>query len=60
MGEKYIASGVASPSGVLKTVLFGILASFILPLVYIVLVRLIPNIWFNAICALMFGMRAEK
>lgn len=56
MGEKYIASGVASPSGVLKTVLFGILASFILPLVYIVLVRLIPNIWFNAICALMFGM----
>ena len=56
MGEKYIASGVASPSGVLKTVLFGILASFILPVVYIVLVRLIPNIWFNAICALMFGM----
>lgn len=56
MGEKYIASGVASPSGVLKTVLFGILASFILSLVYIVLVRLIPNIWFNAICALMFGM----
>jgi len=56
MGEKYIASGVASPSGVLKTVLFGILASFILPVVYIVLVRIIPNIWFNAICALMFGM----
>ena len=56
MGEKYIASGVASPSGVLKTVLFGSLASFILPLVYIILVRLIPNIWFNAICALLFGM----
>jgi len=56
MGEKYIASGVASPSGILKTVLFGILASFILPIIYIVLVRLIPNIWFNAICALMFGM----
>ncbi|RZL18349.1 MAG: hypothetical protein EOO96_27580, partial [Pedobacter sp.] len=56
MGDKYVSSGVASPSGVLKTVLFGVLASFILPIIYIILVRLIPNIWFNAICALLLGM----
>ncbi|RZK57209.1 MAG: hypothetical protein EOO87_03525 [Pedobacter sp.] len=56
MGEKYVPSGIASPSGILKTVLFGILASFVLPIIYIILVRLVPNIWFNAICALIFGM----
>jgi hypothetical protein len=56
MADKYISSGVASPSGVLKTILFGILAAFILPIIYIILVRLVPNIWFNAICAMLFGM----
>ncbi len=56
MADKYISSGVASPSGVLKTVIFGILAAFILPIIYIILVRLIPNIWFNAICAMLLGM----
>ncbi|WP_113651236.1 hypothetical protein [Pedobacter namyangjuensis] len=56
MGEKYVPSGIASPSGILKTILFGILASFILPIVYILLVKLVPNIWFIAICAMLFGM----
>ncbi|RZL37500.1 MAG: hypothetical protein EOO96_04935 [Pedobacter sp.] len=56
MAEKYISSGIASPSGVLKTVLFGVLASLILPIIYIILVRLVPNIWFNGICALLLGM----
>ncbi|SOD12764.1 hypothetical protein [Pedobacter xixiisoli] len=56
MADKYVPSGIASPSGVLKTILFGILASFILPIIYIILVRLIPNIWFNGICALLLGM----
>lgn len=56
MGEKYVSSGVASPSGILKTILFGVLASFILPIIYTILVKLIPNIWFSAICALTFGL----
>lgn len=56
MADKYISSGVASPSGVLKTVLFGVLASFILPIIYIILVRLVPNIWFNGICAMLLGV----
>ncbi|WP_316802008.1 hypothetical protein [Pedobacter nototheniae] len=56
MAQTYSPSGVASASGVLKTALFGILASLILPAVYIIVNRLIPNIWFAAISAIMLGI----
>ena len=56
MAQTYSPSGVASASGVLKTVLFGILASLVLPAIYIIANRLIPNIWFAAISAGMLGL----
>jgi len=56
MEQKYTPQGHASPSGILITFILGILASLLLPLFYIVLARLIPNIWFIAICALLLGL----
>jgi len=56
MEEKYIPAGHASPSSILTTLAIGIVASFILPLLYIILCQLIPNIWFIAICAFSLGM----
>ncbi|MDR2282178.1 MAG: hypothetical protein LBE37_03155 [Sphingobacterium sp.] len=56
MTKKYIPSGVASVTGVLKTVLFGILGCILLPLLYILVNHWIPNIWFAAISAVMFGL----
>lgn len=56
MEEKYAPQGYASAQGVLITSFIGILASFVLPIFYIILGRLIPNIWFIAICALLLGM----
>ncbi|WP_316735181.1 hypothetical protein [Pedobacter aquatilis] len=56
MGEKYVASGAASVSGIFKTILFGILASFVLPIIYIILLRLLPNIWVNTISAVLLGI----
>lgn len=56
MEEKYIPAGHASGSGILTTIAIGIIASVLLPLFYIVLSQLIPNIWFIAICAFLLGM----
>lgn len=56
MEPKYTPQGYASPSAILTTLAIGILASFILPLFYIILGRLIPNIWFIAIIALLLGL----
>jgi len=56
MESKYTPQGYASPSAILTTLAIGILASFILPLFYIILGRLIPNIWFIAIIALLLGL----
>ncbi|MEH3115013.1 hypothetical protein [Pedobacter terrae] len=55
MEPKYTPQGYASTSAILTTLAIGILASFILPLFYIILGRLIPNIWFIAIIALLLG-----
>jgi len=56
MEEKYTPAGHASPSSILTTLIIGIIASLILPLLYIILCQLIPNIWFIAICAFSMGM----
>lgn len=56
MEQKYTPRGSAAPSAILITIAIGILASFVLPLIYIILGRLIPNIWFIAICALLLGI----
>lgn len=56
MENKYTPQGYASPTAILITLAIGILASFILPIVYIILGRLIPNIWFIAIIAFLLGM----
>ncbi|WP_025143594.1 hypothetical protein [Pedobacter jeongneungensis] len=56
MEEKYIPAGHASTSGILTTLAIGIIASILLPLFYIILAQLIPNIWFIAICAFLLGM----
>jgi len=56
MENKYTPQGYASPSAILITLVIGILASFILPIVYIILGQLIPNIWFIAIIAFLLGM----
>lgn len=56
MTKKYIPSGAASVTGVLKTVLFGILGCILLPLLYVLVNHWIPNIWFAAISAVMFGL----
>lgn len=53
--NKYTPSGRASVSGIIITVIIGLLASIILPIVYIILSRLIPNIWFIAIIACLLG-----
>jgi len=55
MEPKYTPQGYASPPAILTSLAIGILASFILPLFYIILGRLIPNIWFIAIIALLLG-----
>lgn len=56
MENKYKPQGTASVSGIILTLLIGIFTAILLPLVYIILGRLIPNIWFIAICALLLGM----
>ena len=56
MTKKYIPSGATSFTGILKTVLFGVLACLVLPLVYILINHWIPNIWFAAISAVLFGI----
>jgi len=56
MEEKYTPAGHASPSSILTTLAIGIIASLLLPLFYIILCQLIPNIWFIAICAFSMGM----
>jgi len=56
MENKYTPQGYASPSAVLTTLAIGILASLVLPVIYIILGRLIPNIWFIAIIAFLLGM----
>ena len=56
MEPKYTPQGYASPPAILTSLAIGILASFILPLFYIILGRLIPNIWFIAIIALLLGI----
>lgn len=56
MENKYTPQGYASPSAILITVLIGILSSIVLPIIYIILGRLIPNIWFMAIIAFLLGM----
>lgn len=56
MTKKYIPSGAISVGGVLKTILFGTLAALILPIVYVVINKLIPNIWFAGITAILLGL----
>lgn len=56
MENKYTPQGYASPSAILITLAIGILSSLILPIIYIILGRLIPNIWFIAIIAFLLGM----
>jgi len=56
MEPKYTPQGYASPAAILITLAIGILASLILPLFYIILGRLIPNIWFIAIIAFLLGL----
>ncbi|MCX3267106.1 hypothetical protein OQZ29_20265 [Pedobacter agri] len=56
MENKYTPQGYASTSAILITLAIGILASIILPIIYIILGRLIPNIWFIAIIAFLLGM----
>jgi len=56
MENKYTPQGYASPSAILITLAIGMLASFVLPIVYIILGQLIPNIWFIAIIAFLLGM----
>ncbi|MBL1410470.1 hypothetical protein [Sphingobacterium faecale] len=56
MIKKYIPSGAFSVVGILKTVLFGILGCILLPLIYVLVNHWIPNIWFAAISAAMFGL----
>ncbi|WP_293309126.1 hypothetical protein [Pedobacter sp. UBA5917] len=56
MVEKYTPAGHASAASVITTFAIGIVASLLLPLFYIILSQLIPNIWFIAICAFLLGM----
>jgi hypothetical protein len=56
MAKKYIPSEEATFTGVLKTVLFGILGCLLLPLLLVMVNYWIPNIWFAAISAVMFGL----
>ncbi|WP_316796592.1 hypothetical protein [Pedobacter agri] len=56
MENKYTPQGYASPSAIIITLAIGILASLVLPIVYIILGQLIPNIWFIAIIAFLLGM----
>jgi len=56
MEPKYRPQGYASTSAILTTLAIGILASLILPVFYIILGRLIPNIWFIAIIAFLLGL----
>ncbi|TCD12642.1 hypothetical protein EZ449_00940 [Pedobacter frigidisoli] len=56
MEQRYTPQGYASPSAILITIAIGILASLVLPILYIILGQLIPNIWFIAIIAFLLGM----
>ncbi|WP_231426561.1 hypothetical protein [Pedobacter sp. Leaf250] len=56
MENKYTPQGYASPSAIIITLAIGILASLVLPIIYIILGQLIPNIWFIAIIAFLLGM----
>ncbi|MFD2285648.1 hypothetical protein GJU39_08950 [Pedobacter petrophilus] len=56
MENKYTPQGYASPSAILTTAAIGIFASLVLPIFYIILGRLIPNIWFIAIIAFFLGV----
>lgn len=56
MTQKYTPSGATSFLGILKTVLFAVLACILIPLIYILINHWIPNIWFAAISAVMFGL----
>ncbi len=47
---------LASASGVGITLLLGIVAAFVLAIVYVIINRIIPNIWFSAITAVLLGL----
>ncbi|MFD2600143.1 hypothetical protein ACFSQ3_14390 [Sphingobacterium corticis] len=47
---------LATSSGVGITLLLGILAAIILPIIYVIINRMIPNIWFSAITAALLGL----
>ncbi|PZP42399.1 MAG: hypothetical protein DI598_16965 [Pseudopedobacter saltans] len=55
MQEKYVPSGISSIQGFIITLCLGIIGAVVVPIVYIILGRLIPNIWFIAIISVLFG-----
>lgn len=56
MRHRYTPSGVAPLSGVMKTLLFGVLSAILLPLFYVIINRLIPNIWFATLMSVCMGL----
>ena len=55
MEKKYISSGVVPITGLITTIFFGIISAVVFSLIYIVINKVIPNIWFAAITAGFFG-----
>lgn len=55
MEKKYSLSGVAPITGVIVSFFYGIISAVFFSLIYIVINKVIPNIWFAAISAGLFG-----
>ena len=55
MEKKYISSGVVPITGLIATIIFDIISVVAFSLIYIVINKIIPNIWFAAITAGLFG-----
>lgn len=55
MQEKYSPSGISSIQGFIITLCLGVVGAVVVPIVYIILSKLIPNIWFIAIISVLFG-----
>lgn len=56
MEDKYIPSGVARSASIIKTLLLGIVAALILPILYIFLGQLIPSVYFSFLLAILLGL----
>lgn len=55
MEEKYKPSGIAPLNGMVKAFIFGLITAILFPLFYIILGKIVSNIWFSCILAFVFG-----